>query len=199
MYICLGARYTLFLSDFIQTWVFLNGFSKNTQISNFMNILSVGAELFHADRHDEAKNRFRHFVNASKNDTDTFWHAMPCGTDETSARYSSTASSPSHQTYHLESLYFDHTVTIHHVWGRDSSVGISTPYGLDRPGIESRGGENFHTPPDWSWGPPSLLRNGYRVPFPGVKQPGSGVNHPPISSDEVKERVELYLYFTSGT
>ena len=40
--------------------------------SNFMNILSVGAELFHADRHDEAKNRFRHFVNASKNDTDTF-------------------------------------------------------------------------------------------------------------------------------
>ena len=28
----------------------------------------------------------------------------------------------------------------------------------------------------------------------GVKQPGHGVDHPPASSSEVKERVELYLY-----
>jgi len=34
--------------------------------------------------------------------------------------------------------------------------------------------------------------------FPGVKQPGRGVDHPPPSSAEVKERVELYLYSTSG-
>ena len=27
--------------------------------------------------------------------------------------------------------------------------------------------------------------------FPGVKQPGRGVNHPPPSSAEFKERVEL--------
>jgi hypothetical protein len=27
---------------------FLDGFSKNTQISNFMKILSMGAEFFHA-------------------------------------------------------------------------------------------------------------------------------------------------------
>jgi len=28
----------------------------------------------------------------------------------------------------------------------------------------------------------------------GLKQPGSGVDHPPPSSSEVKERVELYVY-----
>jgi hypothetical protein len=31
------------------------------------------------------------------------------------------------------------------------------------------------------------------VSFPGVKRPGRGVDHPPQSSAEVKERVELYL------
>jgi hypothetical protein len=36
------------------------------------------------------------------------------------------------------------------------------------------------------------------VSFPGVKRPGRGVHHPPSSSAEVKERVELYLYSTSG-
>jgi len=34
--------------------------------------------------------------------------------------------------------------------------------------------------------------------FPGVKRPRRGVDHPPLSSDEVKERVEIYLYSTSG-
>ena len=34
--------------------------------------------------------------------------------------------------------------------------------------------------------------------FPGVKRPGRGVDHPPTSSAEVKERVELYLYSSSG-
>ena len=32
----------------------------------------------------------------------------------------------------------------------------------------------------------------------GVKRPGRGVDHPPTSSAEVKERVEVYLYSTSG-
>jgi len=35
--------------------------------------------------------------------------------------------------------------------------------------------------------------------FPGVKRPGRGVDHPPPSSTEVKERVELYLSSPSGT
>jgi hypothetical protein len=33
----------------------------------------------------------------------------------------------------------------------------------------------------------------------GVKRPGRGVDHPPPSNAEVKERVELYLYSTSGS
>ena len=34
--------------------------------------------------------------------------------------------------------------------------------------------------------------------FPGVKRPGRGVDQPPPSSPEVKERVELHLYSSSG-
>ena len=34
--------------------------------------------------------------------------------------------------------------------------------------------------------------------FPGVKQPGGGVDHPTLSNAEVKERVEQYPYFPSG-
>ena len=37
--------------------------------------------------------------------------------------------------------------------------------------------------------PPSLLFSGYRVPFPGVKRPGQGVNHwPPSIANAKKER-----------
>jgi len=34
--------------------------------------------------------------------------------------------------------------------------------------------------------------------FPGVKRPGRGVDNPPTSSAEVKERLEPHLYFPSG-
>jgi len=33
------------------------------------------------------------------------------------------------------------------------------------------------------------------VSFPGVKRPGRGVDHPLPASAEVKERIELYLYY----
>jgi len=36
------------------------------------------------------------------------------------------------------------------------------------------------------------------VSFPGVKRSGRGVDHPPPSSAEVKERVELHLYSPMG-
>ena len=65
-------------------------------------------------------------------------------------------------------------------------------------GSNPGGGEIFRTRPDRPWGPPSLIYNGYPVPFQGVKRPGRGVDHPPPSSAEVKERVELYLYSPSG-
>jgi len=71
-------------------------------------------------------------------------------------------------------------------WG--SSVGITTGYGLDGPGIEFWwGGEIFFTYPDWAWGPPSLLYNGYRV-FPGDKeQLGRDADSSPPSTAMVKK------------
>ena len=40
--------------------------STNPQISNSMKTRQVRAELFHADRHDEARSRFRSFVRRLK-------------------------------------------------------------------------------------------------------------------------------------
>ena len=83
------------------------------------------------------------------------------------------------------------------VAGRDSVVGIATHCGVVGVRIESRWGQDLRNRSDRSWGPSSLLNNGYRVSFSGVKRPRSGVNHPPRSSVEIKERVEL-LYVPSG-
>jgi len=45
---------------------FIDRVSKSLQISNFMNILLVGAKLFYADgrtdRHDKANSRFSQFL-----------------------------------------------------------------------------------------------------------------------------------------
>jgi hypothetical protein len=49
MYIGLHVKYPLFLSDFNETWICSTDFSKNDQISNFMKIRPVGAELFDGD------------------------------------------------------------------------------------------------------------------------------------------------------
>ena len=66
-----------------------------------------------------------------------------------------------------------------HLWCPDIAVGIATSYGLESPGIESWWGEIFRTRPDRLWGPPSLLYNGYRLSFLGVKRPERSVDHPP--------------------
>ena len=82
--------------------------------------------------------------------------------------------------------------------GRDIAVGVATRYGLDGPGIESWWGKIFRTRPNRPWVLPNLLCNEYRV-FPGgYSGPGRGVDHLPPLSAEVTERVELYLYSTSG-
>ena len=83
------------------------------------------------------------------------------------------------------------------VVGRDGSVGIATPYGLYCPGIESRCGRDFQHLSRQPLGPASLLCNGYRLSQLWVKRPGLGVTTT-ASGAEVKERVELYLYFPSG-
>jgi len=58
-------------------------------------------------------------------------------------------------------------------------------------------GEIFLTRQTGPWARPAsyTMSTG---PFPGVKRPGCGVDHPPTSSAEFKERVELYLYSPSG-
>jgi hypothetical protein len=50
--------------------------------------------------------------------------------------------------------------------------------------------------PDWPWGSPSLLYNGYWVSFPDAKWQSHGIDHPPPS--RIEERVELYPYPPSG-
>jgi hypothetical protein len=77
MYVGRHVKYPSLLLDFNQTWIFSTNIKKNTQISNFMKIRPVGAELFHADwqtdtqadgRTDMTKLTvaFRSFANASK-------------------------------------------------------------------------------------------------------------------------------------
>jgi hypothetical protein len=59
------------------------------------------------------------------------------------------------------------------------------------------GGEIFRIRPDRPWDPPSLLCNGYRF-FPWGKATGPWRWPPFPSSADVKERVELHLYSSSG-
>ena len=70
---------------------------------------------------------------------------------------------------------------------RDNVVGIVTRYGLDGPGIESRWGRDFSAPVQTgSEAHPASYTMG-TGPFPGVKQPGRGVNHPPHLSPRLKK------------
>jgi hypothetical protein len=63
----LHVKYSLFLSDFTETWISSTNVSKNTQISNFIKIRPVGAEMFHADGQTDMPQviiAFRKFANA---------------------------------------------------------------------------------------------------------------------------------------
>ena len=85
--------------------------------------------------------------------------------------------------------------------GRDRAVSRATCYGLagrpaqgSNPGVGAR----FSAPVQTS---PGAYRTSYTMgtgSFWVVKWPGRGVDHPPSSSAEVKERVELYFYSPYG-
>ena len=82
--------------------------------------------------------------------------------------------------------------------GWDGVVGIVAHYGLDVLVIESRWGARFSAPVQAGPGAHPVSWRMGTGSFPGVKRPGRGVSHPPPSSTEVKERVDLYLYSPSG-
>ena len=86
------------------------------------------------------------------------------------------------------------TTTITTIVGRDSSVGIATRYGLDGPWIESRWGARFSAPVQNCPGAHPASCTMGTGSFRAVKRPGRGVDNPPLSNADVKERVELCLY-----
>ena len=74
---------------------------------------------------------------------------------------------------------------------------MATRYGLDGPGIESQWRARFSASVQTVPRAYPVSCTMSKGSFPGVKRPGRGVDHPPPSSAEVKERVELYLYSPS--
>jgi hypothetical protein len=54
MHVRYDVKYSL-LSHFAQTSIIFDSLSKNVQISNFMEIRPVGAELFHVDRRTDGR------------------------------------------------------------------------------------------------------------------------------------------------
>jgi hypothetical protein len=82
---------------------------------------------------------------------------------------------------------------------RGSSVITATRYGPDGLRIESHWGARIYAPVQTGPGAHPAFYTMGTGSFLGVKQLGRGVEHPPLYSAEVKERVALYLYSPSGT
>jgi len=82
--------------------------------------------------------------------------------------------------------------------GRDSSVGIATRYWAGRSGDRIPVGVRFSAPVHTGPVAHPISYTIGTVVFPGVMRQGRGVDHPPPSSAEVKERVQLHLYSPSG-
>jgi hypothetical protein len=89
-------------------------------------------------------------------------------------------------------MYVKQTDTFCVVW--DSSVSISTRYGLDDLGIKFWWQARFSAPKQNG---PGAHTDSYKIGIPD-KAMEHGLNHPPISSTKVKEKVELYVYSPSG-
>ena len=66
MYIGLRVKYTLFCSNFNETCIFLDSFSRNIEKPNFMKIRPVGAQLFHADGRTDITKSIVPFRNSAK-------------------------------------------------------------------------------------------------------------------------------------
>jgi hypothetical protein len=89
-------------------------------------------------------------------------------------------------------------ILLYNLQDLDSSVGIATRYGLEGPGIKFRWGAGFSAPFQNSpVAHPASCTLGTGC-FPCVKLPGSSDGNPFPCSDDVKERVRLYIYSPSG-
>ena len=82
--------------------------------------------------------------------------------------------------------------------GRHSSVGTATLYGLEGPGIECRWGRDFPHPSRLVLGPTQPPIQWVPRLVPGVKAAGAWRWPSTTSSAEIKERVEINLYYPSG-
>jgi hypothetical protein len=116
-------------------------------------------------------------------------------TDDNIIRLIRMISKATHTHIHTNSLSLSLSLSLSYyvILGRDSSVGIATRYGLDGPGIESRWEAKFSARVPTSPGAHPAIYTVGTASFLGAKRPGRGVDHPPPSSAEVRERVELYL------
>jgi hypothetical protein len=85
--------------------------------------------------------------------------------------------------------------TVYSVFTGDNSAGIATRYGLDGPGIESRWVTRFSSPAQTG---PGHLPDSYTIDT-GSLSWGSGSRDMALATHpQVKERVELYFYFSAG-
>jgi len=66
-HINLHVQHLLYVSDFNVTWIFFYRVSKNSQISNFMKIRRVTADLSHADGRAEAQRAMTNLRVAFRN------------------------------------------------------------------------------------------------------------------------------------
>ena len=96
-------------------------------------------------------------------------------------------------------FWTQYTHTHIYMVGRDSAVGIATRYGLGGPGIESWCWRDFPHPSRPALGPTQPPVHWVSGLSQEVMRPGRGVDHPPPSSAEVKERVQQCLYTPSGS
>jgi len=84
------------------------------------------------------------------------------------------------------------------LWSRDSSIGIATELRAGRSGDRISLGARLSVIVQTGPGAHPASYTVGAVSFPGVRRTGRGIDHPPPSSADVKERVELYLYSPSG-
>jgi hypothetical protein len=82
--------------------------------------------------------------------------------------------------------------------GRDSSIGTATRYGLHGLGIESWWSRDFPHPSRPALWPTQPPVQWILSLFPGGKMAGTWRQSPTSPSAEVKERLELQLYYPSG-